>query len=217
MTQFVGVVLAETEDVWNGIFQAEGLKYEEPQLVLFGGQVQSACGYASSASGPFYCPGDKKVYLDTTFFEQLDRQFGASGDFAQAYVIAHEVGHHIQNLTGILPKFNQMRQSMSEAEANEMSMRVELQADCFAGVWAHYTAQKGLLEAGRRRGGAERRAADRRRHAAEAHAGLCRARELQPRHLGAAPEMVRGGPAVGQAVLLRHVQQPDLIRARLLR
>ena len=118
MKQFVSVVLAETEDVWNGIFQAEGLKYEEPQLVLFAGQVQSACGYASSASGPFYCPGDKKVYLDTTFFEQLDRQFGASGDFAQAYVIAHEVGHHIQNLTGILPKFNQMRQSMSEAEAN---------------------------------------------------------------------------------------------------
>ena len=148
MTQFVATVLAETEDVWNGIFQAEGLKYEEPQLVLFAGQVQSACGYASSASGPFYCPGDKKVYLDTTFFEQLDSQFGASGDFAQAYVIAHEVGHHIQNLTGILPKFNQMRQSMSEAEANAMSMRVELQADCFAGVWGHYTAQKGLLEEG---------------------------------------------------------------------
>ena len=148
MTQFVGVVLAETEDVWNGIFQAEGLKYEEPTLELFSGQVKSACGYASSASGPFYCPGDKKVYLDTTFFDQLDRQFGASGDFAQAYVIAHEVGHHIQNLTGILPKFNQMRQSMGEAEANAMSMRVELQADCFAGVWGHYTAQKGLLEQG---------------------------------------------------------------------
>ena len=148
MTQFVGVVLAETEDVWNGIFQAEGLKYEEPRLVLFAGQVKSACGYASSASGPFYCPGDKRVYLDTSFFDQLDRQFGASGDFAQAYVIAHEVGHHIQNLTGILPKFNQMRQSMSEAEANQMSMRVELQADCFAGVWGHFTAQKGLLEEG---------------------------------------------------------------------
>jgi len=148
MTQFVGVVLAETEDVWNGIFQAQGLQYEEPKLVLFAGQVQSACGYASSASGPFYCPGDKRVYLDTSFFEQLDRQFGAAGDFAQAYVIAHEVGHHIQNLTGILPKFNQMRQSMSEGEANQMSMRVELQADCFAGVWAHYTAQKGLVEPG---------------------------------------------------------------------
>ena len=148
MTQFVATVLAETEDVWNGIFQAEGLQYEEPKLVLFAGQVRSACGFASSASGPFYCPGDKKVYLDTSFFDQLSQQFGASGDFAQAYVIAHEVGHHIQNLTGILPKFNQMRQNMTEAAANEMSMRVELQADCFAGVWAHYTAQKGLLEEG---------------------------------------------------------------------
>jgi len=148
MKQFVGVVLAETEDVWNGIFQAEGLKYQEPTLHLFRGQVKSACGYASSASGPFYCPGDRKVYLDTQFFDLLDQQFDAAGDFAQAYVIAHEVGHHVQNLTGILPKFNEMRQSMSEVEANQMSMRVELQADCFAGVWAHYTKQKGLLEAG---------------------------------------------------------------------
>lgn len=148
MTQFVATVLAETEDVWNGIFQAEGLRYDEPTLELFAGQVQSACGYASSASGPFYCPGDRKVYLDTSFFDQLDRQFGAAGDFAQAYVIAHEVGHHVQNLTGILPKFNEMRGRMTEQEANEMSMRVELQADCFAGVWAHYTAQKGLLEEG---------------------------------------------------------------------
>jgi len=148
MTQFVSVVLAETEDVWNGIFQASGGTYKEPALVLFAGQVRSACGFASSASGPFYCPGDQKVYLDTTFFDQLDRQFGASGDFAQAYVVAHEVGHHVQNLTGILPKFNQMRQQMSEAEANQMSMRVELQADCFAGVWGHFTAQKGLLEEG---------------------------------------------------------------------
>ena len=113
-----------------------------------GGQVKSACGYASSASGPFYCPGDRKVYLDTTFFEQLDQQFGAAGDFAQAYVIAHEVGHHVQNLIGVLPKFNQMRQQMNEQEANQMSMRVELQADCFAGVWAYYTKQKGLLEQG---------------------------------------------------------------------
>jgi uncharacterized protein len=148
MKQFVGVVLAETEDVWNGIFQAEGLQYEEPTLTLFSGQVQSACGFASSASGPFYCPGDKKVYLDTTFFDQLARQFDAAGDFAQAYVIAHEVGHHVQNLTGILPKFNQARQNMTEEEANAMSVRVELQADCFAGVWGHYTDQKGLLEEG---------------------------------------------------------------------
>ena len=148
MREFVGVVLAETEDVWNGIFQAEGAQYDEPTLRLFSSQVQSACGFASAASGPFYCPGDRKVYLDTTFFDQLDRQFGASGDFAQAYVIAHEVGHHVQNLTGVLPKFNEMRQQMSEVEANQMSIRVELQADCFAGVWAHFTAQKGLLEDG---------------------------------------------------------------------
>ena len=148
MTQFVSTVLAETEDTWNGIFQAEGLKYEEPKLLLFSGQVKSACGYTSAASGPFYCPGDRKVYLDTTFFNQLAKQFGAAGDFAQAYVIAHEVGHHVQNLTGILPKFNQMRQQMSETDANAMSMRVELQADCFAGVWGHFTDQKGLLEQG---------------------------------------------------------------------
>ncbi len=148
MKQFVGVVLAETEDVWNGIFQAEGMRYEEPTLTLFSGQVRSACGFASSASGPFYCPGDKMVYLDTTFFDQLARQFGAAGDFAQAYVIAHEVGHHVQNLTGILPRFNELRQTMPEAEANAMSIRVELQADCFAGVWGHFTDQKGLLEEG---------------------------------------------------------------------
>ncbi len=148
MKQFVGVVLAETEDVWNGIFQAEGQTYQEPTLRLFSGQVASACGYASSASGPFYCPGDRKVYLDTSFFDQLERQFDASGDFAQAYVIAHEVGHHVQNLIGVLPKFNEMRQGMSETEANAMSVRVELQADCFAGVWAHFTEQKGLLEKG---------------------------------------------------------------------
>jgi predicted metalloprotease len=148
MKQFVATVLAETEDVWNGIFQANGLTYEEPKLTLFEGQIRSACGFASSASGPFYCPADKKVYLDTSFFRQLSEQFGASGDFAEAYVVAHEVGHHVQNLIGVLPKFNQMRQRMSESEANHMSMQVELQADCFAGVWGHYTAQKGILEEG---------------------------------------------------------------------
>jgi predicted metalloprotease len=148
MKQFVSTVLAETEDVWNGIFQAEGLDYKEPTLTLFTEQVRSACGFASAASGPFYCPGDQKVYLDTAFFDQLAQQFGASGDFAEAYVIAHEVGHHVQNLTGILPKFNEMRQQMNEADTNRMSVQVELQADCFAGVWGHFTAQKGLLEQG---------------------------------------------------------------------
>lgn len=148
MGQFVATVLAETEDVWSGIFQAEGQTYQKPTLVMFSDQVRSACGFASAASGPFYCPGDRKVYIDLAFYDQLARQFGAAGDFAQAYVLAHEVGHHVQNLIGVLPRFNQMRQSMSQAEANEMSMRVELQADCFAGVWGHFTARKGLLEEG---------------------------------------------------------------------
>ena len=148
MKQFVATVLAETEDTWNGIFQSQGLKYEEPTLKLFSGSINSACGMASAASGPFYCPGDRKVYLDTDFFDQLANQFGASGDFAEAYVVAHEVGHHVQNLIGVLPKFNEMRQQVSEAEANQMSVRVELQADCFAGIWGKFTQQKGILEQG---------------------------------------------------------------------
>lgn len=148
MKQFVSTVLAETEDVWNGIFQANGRTYEEPKLVLFSGHARSNCGFASAAAGPFYCPDDHKVYIDLSFYDQLARQFGASGDFAQAYVLAHEVGHHVQNLLGILPKVNRMRQSMDEEESNAMSVRVELQADCFAGIWGHYTAQKGLLEKG---------------------------------------------------------------------
>jgi len=147
-TAFVRTVLAETEDTWNGIFQANGQHYEEPTLVLFSGQVNSACGFASSATGPFYCPGDHKLYLDTDFFRELSQRFDAAGDFAQAYVIAHEVGHHVQNLTGVLPKFNQARQRMSETDANRMSVRVELQADCYAGVWGKYTDQKGILDQG---------------------------------------------------------------------
>lgn len=145
---FVATVLAETEDVWTGIFKSLGQTYEKPVLTLFSGQISSACGYASAASGPFYCPGDRKVYLDTAFFDQLASQFKAGGDFAQAYVIAHEVGHHVQNLIGVLPEFNRMRQQVSEAEANRMSVRVELQADCFAGVWAKYTEKAGILDDG---------------------------------------------------------------------
>jgi len=146
--QFVAVVLADTEDVWSQIFQSQGATYEEPPLVLFSGQVNSTCGFASAASGPFYCPGDRKVYLDTSFFDELARRFDAAGDFAQAYVIAHEVGHHVQNLTGVLPRFNRMRANLSEGEANAMSVRVELQADCYAGVWAYHTNQQGILEQG---------------------------------------------------------------------
>ncbi|QKV18809.1 KPN_02809 family neutral zinc metallopeptidase [Oricola thermophila] len=147
-TRFVTTILAETEDVWGGIFEANGRDYPEPTLVLFEGQVSSACGFASAASGPFYCPGDSKVYIDLSFYDELARRFGASGDFAQAYVLAHEVGHHVQNVVGVLPQFNRMRRGMSQAEANALSVRVELQADCFAGIWGHYTAQRGLLEAG---------------------------------------------------------------------
>lgn len=147
-TAFVRTVLAETEDTWGKIFAASNETYEKPTLVLFAGQVRSGCGTASSASGPFYCPQDRKVYLDTNFFRELDQRFGASGDFAQTYVIAHEVGHHIQNLTGVLPEFNRQRQGMSETDANKMSVRVELQADCYAGIWGKSTQQKGLLETG---------------------------------------------------------------------
>ncbi|WP_136660291.1 neutral zinc metallopeptidase [Nitratireductor sp. XY-223] len=148
MTQFVATVLAETEDTWGGLFSASGVRYNEPTLVLFEGRVSSACGLASVASGPFYCPGDQKIYIDLAFYDELANRFGAAGDFAQAYVIAHEVGHHVQNLIGVLPEFNRIRGGLSRTEENRMSVRVELQADCFAGIWAHYTAQKGLLESG---------------------------------------------------------------------
>ncbi|MDP9836963.1 putative metalloprotease [Neorhizobium huautlense] len=148
MSQFVRTVLADTEDTWTTIFQQAGERYQPPTLVMFSGGTNSACGTASSATGPFYCPSDRKVYLDTDFFRELDQRFGASGDFAEAYVVAHEVGHHVQNLLGVLPKFNQARQRMSEVEANRMSVRVELQADCFAGVWGKYTEQQGILERG---------------------------------------------------------------------
>jgi Predicted metalloprotease len=148
MSQFVATVLAETEDVWQGIMQSQGRDYQEPKLVLFTGGTTSDCGSASSAMGPFYCPADQKVYIDLQFYDRMAREFRASGDFAQAYVLAHEVGHHVQNLIGVLPRFNQMRQQMSQTEANQMSIRVELQADCFAGIWGHYTKQKGILDEG---------------------------------------------------------------------
>lgn len=147
--RFVSNVLADTEDTWNTIFQSRGQRYVEPTLVLFRGNVDSACGFASSAVGPFYCPGDSKVYLDLSFFEELDRRFGAPGDFAQAYVVAHEIGHHIQNLLGISDKVHAMRSRLSEAEYNELSVRLELQADFLAGVWAHHADRsRNRLEAG---------------------------------------------------------------------
>lgn len=148
LADFVGVVVKETENLWNEQFAAIGEDYPEPKVVLFTDAVNTACGAADASTGPFYCPGDQKVYIDLSFYDQLHRQFGAPGDFAQAYVLAHEVGHHVQNLTGVLPDFNQRRQSMSQEQANAWSVRVELQADCYAGVWANYAGQENLLESG---------------------------------------------------------------------
>jgi uncharacterized protein len=147
--EFVAVVLKDTEDVWGQVFSSMGKTYEPPHLVLFTGAVASACGTASSAVGPFYCPGDRQVYLDTEFFDELHQRFGAPGDFAQAYVIAHEVGHHVQNLLGVSDRVQALRGRLDEADANRLSVRLELQADFFAGVWAHHAqAAKQILEPG---------------------------------------------------------------------
>jgi uncharacterized protein len=149
MAEFVSVVLADTERTWHDLFGRFGKTYEEPTLVLFTGAVQSACGFAEAAMGPFYCPGDHKVYIDLSFYEDLKSRFQAPGDFAQAYVIAHEVGHHVQNLLGISEKVQSTMQRVSKAEANRVSVKMELQADCFAGVWGyHADRSRGLLEAG---------------------------------------------------------------------
>ncbi len=147
--QFVGVILAETEDVWGQIFAANGESYRQPRLVLFSNQISSACGYAGASAGPFYCPSDERVYIDLDFFAQMQRQLGAQGDFALAYVIAHEVGHHIQNLLGTMEQVQSQRGSLSETEYNQLSVRLELQADFYAGIWAHYAARTaGLIEEG---------------------------------------------------------------------
>jgi predicted metalloprotease len=144
--KFASVVLADTETTWK---QLLGPDYEEPRLVLFTGGVRSACGTTSSAVGPFYCPGDHKVYLDLTFFNEMAQRLGAPGDFAQAYVIAHEVGHHVQNLTGVAEKITRLQRQVSEKEANALSVRMELQADCFAGVWGHHANRtRNLIEPG---------------------------------------------------------------------
>ncbi len=149
LREFTGFVLADTEETWNTLFAAAGRQYVEPTLVLFSGAVESACGQAESAVGPFYCPGDQKVYIDLSFYEDLQARLGAGGDFAQAYVIAHEVGHHVQTLLGISERNQAARRQAGEVEANALSVRQELQADCFAGIWA-YNADRSrqLLEAG---------------------------------------------------------------------
>ena len=148
LKQFSVTVLASTEDVWTDIFRQQGERYSKPTLVLFTDQVRSACGAAGAAVGPFYCPGDEKLYLDLTFFRELQTRFRAPGDFAEAYVIAHEVGHHVQKLMGTMDKVDAARSRISEEQANQLSVRLELQADFLAGVWAYYAQKKGILEPG---------------------------------------------------------------------
>ena len=149
MAAFVSTVLADTEDVWTNVFTKGGSNYTKPVLVIFDGNTPTACGQGQSAMGPFYCPGDHKVYIDLAFYRTLKERLGAPGDFAQAYVIAHEVGHHVQNLLGISGKMDQMRQRVSKTEYNALSVRLELQADCFAGVWAHHAqSARQILEQG---------------------------------------------------------------------
>ncbi|QSF44091.1 KPN_02809 family neutral zinc metallopeptidase [Paenibacillus tianjinensis] len=148
LAEFVSVVLADTEDVWTEVFAQQGLTYTDPTLVLYSGSVDSACGTASSAVGPFYCPGDSKLYIDLSFYDELQQRFQAPGDFAMAYVIAHEVGHHVQTLLGTSEKLNALRQSLSEKEFNKYQVRFELQADYLAGVWANHAQGMNLLEEG---------------------------------------------------------------------
>jgi predicted metalloprotease len=148
-SKFVAVVLADTEDAWNEVFRQMGREYHEPKLVLFTDMIQSGCGFASGATGPFYCPQDQRVYIDLGFFRELQQRLGAGGDFAEAYVIAHEVGHHVQNLLGITDRVQAARRRIGEAEYNQLSVRLELQADFLAGVWARYTDRvKHVVEAG---------------------------------------------------------------------
>jgi hypothetical protein len=146
--QFIAVVLRSTEDVWAKVFDEHGASYQPPVLVLFTGATQSACGLGQSAMGPFYCPADRKAYLDLSFFQELEDNFGAPGDFARAYVVAHEIGHHVQTLTGISERVAAARQQGDRVSGNALSVRQELQADCYAGVWGHYAARDGLLEPG---------------------------------------------------------------------
>lgn len=149
LADFVSVVLADTEDTWHPLFRQMGRTYEEPRLVLFTGAVESACGFAQAASGPFYCPGDHKVYIDLAFYRELRDRFRAPGDFAQAYVIAHEVGHHVQTLLGISDEVRRMQRQSSQTQANQIQVRMELQADCLAGIWAHHADRtRQILEAG---------------------------------------------------------------------
>lgn len=145
-TEFAARVLGDTEDVWGGIFQQLGTRYQPPKLTLYHGQIASACGFSSAAAGPFYCPGDRKLYLDLSFFQELSQRFGAPGDFARAYVIAHEVGHHVQNQLGLMDAAQKKMANAPDRTRNELSVRLELQADCLAGVWGHSSMQRNIID-----------------------------------------------------------------------
>jgi uncharacterized protein len=149
LSEFVSVVLADTEDVWHKLFKELGMEYREPILVLFSGEVKSACGFSEAATGPFYCPGDERIYIDLLFLDQLQEKLGAEGDFAMAYIIAHEVGHHVQNLLGTIDEVHSLRPQINQKQYNELNVKLELQADFYAGVWAHHAQKmKNILEQG---------------------------------------------------------------------
>jgi predicted metalloprotease len=205
MARFVSTVLADTEDVWTDIFAKGGAKYQDPRLVLFRGATPTACGTGQAAMGPFYCPADRKVYIDLGFYETLKNKLGAPGEFAQAYVIAHEVGHHVQNLMGISARMEQMRAKVSPAQYNALSVRLELQADCFAGVWANHAQNaRQILENGDIESAMNA-------CPAEAKPGLCGARKLHARHQCPAHPLVQQRDAERQRQGLRHLQHEESV------
>ncbi len=206
-------VLGDTEDVWTAVFKTLGGTYQPPTLVLFPGRVRSACGIASEAAGPFYCPGDQKLYLDTTFFDELAQRFRAPGDFAQAYVIAHEVGHHVQNLTGTMRQVDAQRQRLGERGNNALSVRLELQADCYAGVWAYFAQKRNKLDPGDIEEGLAAAAAVGDDRIQRADARLRRARLVHARLRRPAPVLVQGRPRERRRAQVRHVRSARALTA----
>ncbi len=206
MREFVARVLGSTERTWDQIFQAAGQTYQKPTLVLFSDVVESACGFGQAAAGPFYCGEDQKLYIDLAFYRELRQRFQAPGDFAQAYVIAHEVGHHVQNLLGIMRKVQSLQSRSGEREANALSVRLELQADCLAGIWAnHAHRERSILEAGRYRRRTKRGGADRRRSDAKTRAGLRGSGGLYPRQRPTARAVVPSWNPERRLEAMRHL------------
>ncbi len=209
---FVSVVLADTEDTWAALFTGAEQRYQPPTLVLFSDAVQSACGFSSAAVGPFYCPADRKVYIDLGFFRELDARFGAPGDFARAYVVAHEVGHHVQNLLGIAEQVHRAGARLGAAERNALSVRQELQADCFAGVWGHHARrERNLLEEGDVEEGLKRRGGDRRRPPAAAVGRQRAARVVDARLVRAARALAPSWSRERRRERLRHLRGRRLV------